>query len=78
MKSPAASHGGANALHQAGTYTMLDSLHIRVPMTVRGAGETTGPQEGCCVPRVRLLQDFDLSEYLAVVSDASNLKPGMG
>jgi len=70
--------GGGTLLIGPGTYTMYDSLHIRVPMTVRGAGPSTILKKGPAFARVRLAQDFDLSEYVAVVADASALRPGMG
>jgi parallel beta-helix repeat protein len=69
--------GGGVLLIKAGTYTMLDSLHIRAPMTVRGEGRDTVLKK-CAQFRSKLLQDFDLSEYVTKVADVSGLRVGMG
>jgi parallel beta-helix repeat protein len=69
--------GGGVLLIKAGAYTMYDSLHIRVPMTVRGEGPKTVLKK-CAQFRTRLLQDFDLSEYVARAADVSGLRVGMG
>ncbi len=69
--------GGGTLLIGAGTYTMYDSLHVPAPMTIRGQGEATVLRK-CAQVRTKLLQDFDLSEYVMKVENPQGLRVGMG
>lgn len=69
--------GGGTLLIGAGTYTMYDSLHVPVPMTIRGQGQKTILRK-CAQVRTKLLQDFDLSEYIMKVESSRGLRVGMG
>lgn len=69
--------GGGTLVIKAGAYTMFDSLHLRAPMTVRGEGAKTVLKK-CPQFRTKLTQDFDRSEFVVKVEDASGLRVGMG
>src|SRR6185369_9076273 len=60
-----------------GTYQMLDSLHLRAPMTVRGSGRKTILRKGREF-KTLLTRDLDRSETEARVADSSFLQVGMG
>jgi hypothetical protein len=69
--------GGGTLLIKAGAYTMHDSLHVRVPMTVRGEGDRTVLKKAPQVTTT-LTETFDIGEYTAQVADAAGLRVGMG
>ena len=60
-----------------GIYTMFDSLLPSVPMTIRGEPGKTVLRK-CPQFRSRLAEDFELSEMVLRLEDASGLRVGMG
>jgi len=70
-------HGGGTVLIGPGEYTMLDSLHLRSHVTLRGSGKNTILKKGDSTESALVL-DGDFGEEQVTLANPKGFEPGNG